>query len=169
MSRRNGIGLWLLVLTLCVVVPGSLYLSAQEKESVKPKAVNAADIPKSVKIIGRLGKPMTEVIEIEGHWFVPHDGGKPANPEFVVTSVADKELEQPVVIYGRVDFGDSGPMDIKVGETWKCKAIELGRFANVVPNNWVSDFVVSTPALGGQQFVSELVIARKSLVRTAQK
>ena len=127
---------------------------------------------KTVQLIGRFGKPMTEVVEIKGHW---EDRGftKPSRYVFVVTAVAGRPLDPPAEFNLWVVSIDGNAMDdsdVAVDETWTCRAIEVGRFRNIMEKNWqlFYDAPVSPPRWGEGPFVSEIILCKRTLARKAQ-
>ncbi len=143
-----------------------------EARSESRMVVRAADLGRTVALIGRLGEPMTKVVEIKGHW--EDRGFTKASPfVFVVTAVAGRPLDPPAEFNRYVvsiDGEDMGDDDVMLNETWTCKAIELGRFRNVMEMNWelFYDAPVSPPSWGEGPFVSELILCKRTLVRQTQ-
>ena len=170
-SKPVGISIVLLAVA-GLVTCGAFDSAAQQPGRQARQTVRAADLGKSVQVIGRLGKPMTEAVEIAGHW---EDRGftKASRYVFVVTAVAGRPLDPPaefnryVVSMGGNEMDDG---DVALDETWTCKAIELGRFRNVLAKNWelFYEAPVAPPAWGDGPFVSELILSKRTLVRKTQ-
>lgn len=145
---------------------------AQQPGRDKQQSVKAADLGETVQLIGRLGKPMTEVVEIAGHW-EKRFFTQASRYVLVVTAVAGKSLDKPVEFNRFVvslDGKDLDDDDAILNETWTCKAIELGRFRNVMEDNW--ELFYDAPAIparwGDGPFVSELILCKRTLVRKPQ-
>ncbi len=159
---------------LCIIgsivsVTGSKSTAQQQADAIL-RSVNASDVGKTVKIIGRLGKPLTEPVAIKGHWLFD-EGSKASSYVFRVTMVAGKQLDKPVHFNQRVVSLDAVRVtdDISTpGETWTCVAIELGQFRNITERNWRL-FYDTNPGTwlkyGDGPFVSELLLAKRSLER----
>lgn len=170
-SKPVGMSIALLAVAGFVVY-GTFDSAAQPPSRQAQQTVRAADLGKTVQLIGRLGKPMTEVVEIEGHW---EDRGftKASRYVFVVTAAAGRPLDPPAEFNRYVvsiDGNDMADSDAALGETWTCKAIELGRFRNVLENNWelFYDAPVAPARWGEGPFVSEITLSKRTLVRKAQ-
>jgi hypothetical protein len=145
---------------------------AHEPRTESRMTVRAADLGKTIALMGRLGKPMTEVVEIKGHW---EDRGftKASRFVFVVSAVAGRPLDSSVEFNRYVVSIDGKAMtdgDVVLDETWTCKAIELGQFRNVMEANWELFYSapVSPARWGDGPFVSELVLCKRTLVRHRQ-
>ena len=160
----------LLFIVFYLVVSHGGRSNAQTDDGLR--TINATDLGTCVKIIGRLGKPMSEAVAIKGYWLF--DRGTKASPYvFRVTTVAGKQLEKPVDFNQGVITLDSVRVsddDSVLGETWTCVAIELGQFRNAKEKHW--DLFYGKEAKRGSwliygdgPFVSELLLAKRSLER----
>jgi len=176
MCNRSCRTIGLLLIISCLAITRVDNSTAQHQTNENLRTVNAADLGKSVKIIGRLGKPMSEAVAIEGVWLF--DRGTKASPYvFHVTTVAGKPLETPVEFNQVVVTLDSVRVtdeDSSLGETWSCVAVELGQFRNVMEKHWDLFYDKkmargSWIGYGEGPFVSELLIARRSLERREGK
>lgn len=145
---------------------------AEPKEKKPVQSVAAADLGSSVHVIGRLGKPMTELITIEGHWEEKEYIAKGSQYFFRVTKVDDEALTPPVDfdpdIVEIIDDDAVGGKKVRLGENWSFQGMELGQFRYAVSNQWEAFYgaPVGVANMGDGPFVSELVIAKKTLVRT---
>lgn len=156
-----------------LVAYAALNATAQQPSRQAQKTVQAADLGKTVQLIGRLGKPMTEIVEVNGHWEDRGFDTKASRYVFVVTAVGGRLLDPPaefnryVVSLGGSEMADS---DVALDETWTCKAIELGRFRNVMAKNWelFYEAPVAPPRWGEGPFVSEIILSKRTLARKAQ-
>lgn len=139
----------------------------------EPQRVRAEEIGKSVEIIGRLGEPMTNVVEIEGHWV--HRGLTKSSPfVFNVTSVNNRKLDTPIEFGRSVVTFDAQSLEdreVSLEETWTCKAIERGEFRYAIADNWELFFErpVASASWGDGPFVSDLVICKRTLQRRPKK
>ena len=71
---------------------GTLDSAAQQSGRQAQKTVRATDLGKTIELIGRLGKPMTEVVEIKGHW-EDREFTKASRYVFVVKDVDGRPLD----------------------------------------------------------------------------
>ncbi|MEI8382872.1 MAG: hypothetical protein WCJ09_22320, partial [Planctomycetota bacterium] len=161
----------LFIIGSIVSVTGSKSTAQQQADAIL-RSVNASDVGRTVKIIGLLGKPMTEPVAIKGHWIFDK-GSKASSYVFRVTMVAGKQLDEPVDFNQCVVSLDAVRVTDDVsalGETWTCVAIELGQFRNITERNWRLFYDKDTKPgtwlrYGDGPFVSELLLAKRSLER----
>jgi len=142
---------------------------AEPKEKKAVQSVAAADIGNSVQVIGRLGKPMAEIIKLEGHWEEKEYIAKGSQYFFRVTKVDNEALASPVDfdpnIVEIIDDDAVGDKKVQLGENWSFQGMELGQYRYAVSSQFYGA-TVAQEFLGDGPFVSELVIAKKTLVRT---
>jgi len=139
--------------------------SVHAQESGPKVQVNAIDIPRRVEIIGALGRPLGEVVTLEGLWIAPRITGKPSGPIFVVKKVNGKPLHT-VAEFASVQPATGAGLDPWqfIGETWEMTCVESGGFVGLPPAllNEIEGFSSSPIAYG---FVTKLYYAK--LVRRA--
>lgn len=172
MSRQHKVlvGLLLSAASISIFFGGNS--TAEQQPSVPRTTVNATELGNSVELIGRLGIPMTEACDVTGRWILDH-GTKASPYVFRVTAVAGKQLESPVEFNQAVvtlDWKRVTDEESMLGETWSCKAIELGQFRNVTEKHWDLFYDKdmrrgSSLKYGDGPFVSELLLAKRTLVR----
>lgn len=144
-----------------------------ETPAVAQKAVHqisVEEIGKSVVLIGRLGVPLGQKMEIVGYWNMPKLDPKDDSIRFTVTMVNQTKLAVPVEFsHEQVEFMDAEhhyvvPKDKSQkkldGQYWVIVAYETGRI-NVMP---IEELSKSPPVFQGVQlpyytrpFTSELV------------
>ena len=98
------------------------------------QTILASDIGTRVRIIGRLGCPLGELVTIQGAWISLDElAGAPVkdySPSFVVASVNGKKLEKPVPFeapfFTRAWDGEAIPQ--KKGHVWELRGCETGGF-----------------------------------------
>jgi hypothetical protein len=140
------------------------------------KTVLAADIGKSVQIIGRLGRPLGELVTLRGSWRFPEKIMKDMAPSFRVLSVNGKQLKDPVefvangFFYPVVSHVAEIPWD--EGKVWEVRGYETGEF-RVTPREVARD-TPEDPNPGPPQqqprpfkfgFYTHFVYSRYKLVR----
>lgn len=103
--------------------------------------IKASEIGKSVQIIGRLGRPLMEVISIRGHWV--DRPLRPAGLGFRVTQVNGENLDPPVTFdrplvtftNSRYPKTQEGPVPT-AGDVWELRGMETGRFHGLPTEFW---------------------------------
>lgn len=97
--------------------------------------VKAAEIGKSVEIIGRLGAPLGELITVTASYETPEGSARSEEDgvdmsHFVrVTRVNGKDLPSPVTIRPVMISGGSAP-SFPLGQSFEWEGCEMGRFSN---------------------------------------
>jgi hypothetical protein len=158
-----------LIALVVICLLGTLNSKAQNSNQQIIAEVKASELGKSAQLIGRLGKPMSNIVEVVGHW-EERDSFKGSRFVFVVSRVDGKRLENAAEFYRAVvtlDGKEIGEDEVTLKQTWTCKAIELGSFRNVMEKNWelFYDAPVSPPSWGDGPFVSELMLSKRTLAR----
>lgn len=107
------------------------------------RQVSVEEIGKSVVLIGRLGVPLGEKMEIVGYWHMPPHHEKDPSLRFTVTMVNHRKLTTPVEFcHEQVEFMDADhhhvvPKDRSQqkldGQYWTLIAYETGRI-NIMPD-----------------------------------
>ena len=116
-----------LVLSGAVTVVGSWFCRAQDLRSSEI-TVNAGDIGRRVQVIGLLGHPLGEMIDIRGHWRSPAPRSKERSLRFHVTEVNGQPIDRPVEFFQRdVQVRKENPKPAH-GAVWELRGIETGSF-----------------------------------------
>lgn len=119
----------LLLLAACVLIIGT---NSRAKDPEQPVTqVHAADIPKRAQIIGYLGHPLGEIIEIRGEWRTHFFKGSFDELRLHVTDVNGRELDQPIEFDGDIEKVDGaanrGPIPGRAaGDIWEMRGLEIG-------------------------------------------
>jgi hypothetical protein len=105
---------------------------AQAIEGKPPmQKILASDIGKCVQIVGRLGRPLGELITIQGKWVLPEELRKQPGPDFLVTQVNGVKLETPVMFTER-SFSRAREaieeLPTREEEVWEVRGCESGGF-----------------------------------------
>ena len=120
---------------LCVLFPVVLFLmGCTEKPSAQVVTVDYKDIPKRVKIIGKLGYPLTTIVSVRGTWVDGPVGPKPRAPFFVVTHINGKAMNSPAEFDFVETAGIEGDKDFEervAGEQWEIHGWETGGFVGL--------------------------------------
>lgn len=143
--------------------------TGDELQDKRMVTVRVQDIPTTVQLIGRLGKPLGSLLTIRGKWIKPKDNVKDNSLRFLVAFVGGKELSEKVewnhaqigAILSRprgrgpkpgelwdwkFDWGGSNPPPAPAdGDTWEILGVETGCF------DWYSHEVAKEIALWTQQ------------------
>jgi hypothetical protein len=115
----------------------NLRSQASGEERAPQQQISVEEIGKSVVLVGRLGVPLGEKMEISGYWHFPaKPNAKDSSIRFTVTIVNGKKLAQPVEFnHGQLDFSNREHRnvipDFKAhreldGQTWTLIAYETG-------------------------------------------
>ncbi len=127
------------------------------------------EIGKTVVLIGRLGMPLGEKMEIAGYWHMPKRDQKDGSIRFIVTTVNRKQLANPVEFsHEQVQFMDANHHNVVPefksqpaldGQRWTLTAYETGRI-QITPDEYYSKspvFPVVQVPYYTRPFTSELV------------
>ncbi len=158
--------LLLLLSTTCIVASCFFAYYDESPQSKKPtQEVQVVDIGGSVKLIGRLGKPLGSEIAVQGRWSLPKGIAKDWSPRFTVTRVdgklLDKEVEFNVAVVKVLEkdlYTSAIPSqenrNTLNGKEWTLTAYETGRIGIVPQTGSFPD--VAMPYYT-EAFTSELV------------
>jgi hypothetical protein len=134
---------------------------ARDESKDKPfTTVRAQDIPKTVRIVGRLGQPLGDLLTIRGKWTSPGLFVKDDTLVFHVNLVNGKKPKESPGLHGlqvsaifptwggrkpkpgeswdwRFHWGGSEPSPTPVeGETWEMMGVETGSFQEYSKDAW---------------------------------
>lgn len=127
------------LLVYCIVAIGCLMVfrlsrqvAAQADANTRQpvQRVRAADIGKTVQIVGELGHDLGEVLTIRGKW---EFGASKFGSEFNVTHVNGEKLEHPIA-FSPEDLSDEDYLKHrkmpkrKDGDVWELTVVELGGY-----------------------------------------
>ncbi len=158
----------LLVLATSLVV----HAKDQGKSPAKKRAkqqIRAEDIGREVEIIGRLGIPIHQVIQIKGTWIRPDGVPKDNSLRFRVTHVGRRRLESPVdfhkYLVTQIHVSDNAKNAPKPAENsrWELTAWETGGFRGIPGAAYDSGQSPVQEPFGG--FVTELNYTIQKSVR----
>jgi hypothetical protein len=121
----------------CIAVLVLLLLAtpaAAENETTSPLRISYKDIYKEVEIIGKLGRPLGELLNVRGKWARAKDQSKPSGPVFQVTHLEGKRLASAVEFavmtpVGRPSMGFAKPSDLNAEPSsveWEVRGHEIG-------------------------------------------
>ena len=114
------------IFAILVCVVGVSMFSAADERS-KPKTVDLAEIVDGqVQIVGLLGKPIGEVVDLRGVWAEPPNLSGTKEPRrFEVTHVNGNRLKEPVAYLSHsVHQWNRNPVVSKTGDVWEMIAYE---------------------------------------------
>jgi hypothetical protein len=117
-----------IVVAVLMMVVGLRNTNAEDKSP--PTDVCVDEIGKGVRLIGRLGAPLEQMITVEGSWSYPPGNPKEGSLIFSASSVDGKALEKPVQFYaGLVDVVQQGKkVTPNGGEKWTLRGFETGQY-----------------------------------------
>lgn len=131
------------VLALAIWYPTRVYSQVPSKVPNVVHKIPVEEIGKTVVLIGRLGVPLGEKMEVSGYWQVPKYEGKAESTRFVVSTVNGTQLPKPLPFdYYQLDLSDTERRKIVVdrkaqraldGQRWTLTAYETGRI-HITPN-----------------------------------
>lgn len=140
MTSRDSMRL----VTICLLALASSLLVQQRSISTggeqksEPIMVNSSDIPDKVRILGKLGQPLGQLVTVRGKWTTPFLS-KPAElPVFIVNQVNDRPLDKPVEFINVEPVGGREAEFAKktVGEEWVLRGVETGGFEGFSDQVW---------------------------------
>lgn len=145
MKVRLCFGVLLLVMTFALAKSPSTTTAESRKHMTD---VSVEDIGTKVRLVGRLGVPLGEMMTLTGIWAFPDDNVKDASIRFTVMDVNGKRLDNPVV-FNVSQMGVLSKQGENVipprkehrnldGLTWTMRAYESGR-VNQIPQQYFTE------------------------------
>jgi len=113
---------------LCSLMPPiflALIGAVDSKSEVQ--TISYKDIPERVKIIGKLGRPLGELVIVRGRW-VDVSREKPGLPLFFVDQVDGKLLNPPAEFVEVQPVAGPDSVVRGMGEAWELRGVETGGF-----------------------------------------
>lgn len=148
-------------------------VNAQNSEAKQRIAVDA--IGRSIVLVGRLGVPIGEKMELSGYWHFPETPQpKDDSLRFSVTAVNGTSLKEPIEFnHEQIDVTDSQHRNVipdfknhheLENQAWTLLAYETGRI-HITPDEYRSnspDFPIAGMPYYTRPFTSEIVAVLKS-------
>lgn len=114
----------------------SISIAADQKP--KTRSVHYSDMPGRVRIMGKLGRPLGQLVTVRGRWRA-QDESKPGQPAvFVVEQVGGRLLDPPAEFTDvEVVWKEDAAFEKKtVGEEWELRGVETGGFVGFGDEVW---------------------------------
>ncbi len=152
-------------------------------QNLEPKRrISVDEIGRSILLVGRLGVPIGEKMEISGHWHFPKvPQPKDASLRFSVTSVNGSKLKEPIQFnHAQLHVTDSERRNVipefkrhheLENQVWTLTAYETG-IIQIVPNESQTkfpEFPIAAMPYYTEPFTSQLVAILKSRDGTATR
>jgi hypothetical protein len=148
MRTQIGFGILAVCLVAGMVTMDSAKLAGEDQ---KPQStIRAEDIGLTVKVLGRLGCPLHEVMAVRGTWVESEaDVSKPGTTLwFRVSQVNGKQLDRPVE-FSQYDITVAEKLEVEAipakGEQWELRAYETWPVRDHPPEYW-KELGVAQPA-----------------------
>lgn len=117
-----------------VVIPNEESVKQVDQASDKARRIDASKIGRSVTLIGRLGKPLAQTMQIMGTWVADKVPGAP--PRFSVRQVDGVKLDQPVVFYKGQLFVTTKRLPIVAGKEYFDAYADYQKTASLIGEEW---------------------------------
>jgi hypothetical protein len=146
---------------LYVLLPFMLLaMVGAEEPKLEVRMINYQDLLERVRIIGKLGRPLGELVTVRGKWTAV-EREKPTLPIFIIYQLNGKPLNPPAEFehIESVTNSDQG-MTRTAGEVWELHGAETGGFEGFSEDVWkeVPGYKVSAHTPGG--FITRFYFAR---------
>jgi hypothetical protein len=128
-----------------VLIVGFNYCQAanNEPKEKEMKIIHVKDLLKNVQIVGNFGKPLGELVTIQGTWIKPGGDVKDHTIQFHVDHIDGKELKEPIEFRPfqireffpkRTD--EAPPSKSAEGDKWELVGIETLKFNPISNEVW---------------------------------
>ena len=164
LSKHHLLALVLVTLFMTALARPCVVSAADETSKVA--AVRATDLVQTVKVIGRLGRPLGTMLTVQGTWHYPDDRVKDYSLRFTITHIDSRPLKSPIelnVAQVRAFTRDRNNAipgyehhRALAGVSWTLRAFETGRF-NLEPAEFWKATGMGATAYYADTFESELV------------
>jgi hypothetical protein len=135
-----------------VILTGAMFHPSSTDEITM---ISYKDIPNRVQIVGKLGRPLGELVKVRGRW-KEGDKSKPSGPVFVVEELDENVLTSPVEFSSDkvtpVLRRPNDPTPV-VGKVWEFRGVETGRLVGFSEEVWKE---VGTRPAQAYGFLTEL-------------
>ena len=154
----------------------SCLLIAIPNPALCQQEIDVEQISKSVRLIGRLGKPLGEMIDVTGIWELPDARAKDYSPRFRILTIDGKEPKKTIVFHisslsikkskDKSNALPSAPNQNDLdGKKWKLRVFESGEYT-VVPNEYWKK--TGHPAMRRRDPFESQLIGFKSEIKQTQ-
>ncbi len=131
-----------IITAICLSVLILAVSARADRPAPKPIDIPIDQIGREVRLIGRLGHPLGEMMTVEGSWGGPKGLEKESSLRFFVSSVDGKPLENPVEFYvERVNARNKSGAKVTPasGDRWTMHAFETGDYFGAVPKKYTDE------------------------------
>jgi hypothetical protein len=148
---------------------GAVCVAASGEDAASEKgartSVRLEDVPKRAVIVGRLGVPIAEIVDVKGRWVARTE--KPDNaPWFTVTEVNGRAFDAPLLFRAHSvepAAGSVEEVEPREGDVWEMRGIEVFDFAGM-PENVRKELKLVPFAQREAGFVSRFKYVRARIV-----